>query len=138
MREKGIGEGITFDLEIEWTVLAKLRAKRLAQASALEVKDTLTDESIEDQNNPPPPPRRTMEDYCRRTDNEQVSLGFRPANQVNFDIKSNVLAGLRENQFNGKVNNDPDHLNRFLDNCQIQKVPDYITEDQKKLRLFAF
>jgi hypothetical protein len=46
MREKGIGEGITFDLEIEWTVLAKLRAKRLAQASALEVKDTLTDGSM--------------------------------------------------------------------------------------------
>ncbi|MCH94727.1 retrotransposon gag protein, partial [Trifolium medium] len=47
---------------------------------------------------PPPPPRRTMGDYCKRTDTEHVSLGFRHANPV----------------------------------------PDHITEDQKRLRLFAF
>ncbi|MCI43332.1 hypothetical protein A2U01_0064569, partial [Trifolium medium] len=33
------------------------------------------------------PPRRTMGDYCKRSDTEQISLGFRPANPVNFDIK---------------------------------------------------
>jgi hypothetical protein len=58
---------------------------------------------------------------------------------MNFNIKSNVLVGLRENQFDGRANNDPwDHLTRFSENCQIQKVPDYITKDQKKLRMFAF
>jgi hypothetical protein len=29
-------------------------------------------------------------------------------------------------------------LAKFSENCQIQKVPDNVTEDQKKLRLFAF
>ncbi|GAU44284.1 hypothetical protein TSUD_371840 [Trifolium subterraneum] len=64
-----------------------------------------------DHNKPPPPPRRTMGDYCRKTVTDQVSLGFRPTNPVNFNIKSNVLAGLRENQFDGRANRDPwDHL----------------------------
>ncbi|MCI93941.1 hypothetical protein A2U01_0115239, partial [Trifolium medium] len=35
------------------------------------------------------PPRRTMGDYCNRSDAEKISLGFRPANPVNFDIKGN-------------------------------------------------
>ncbi|MCI85096.1 hypothetical protein A2U01_0106375, partial [Trifolium medium] len=30
------------------------------------------------------PPRRTMRDYCKRSDAEQISLGFRSANPVNF------------------------------------------------------
>ncbi|MCI93374.1 hypothetical protein A2U01_0114672, partial [Trifolium medium] len=52
------------------------------------------------------------------------------ANPVNFDIKGNVLAGLRENQLDGRANRDPwDHLTQFFETCQIQKVPDYITED---------
>ncbi|MCI75170.1 hypothetical protein A2U01_0096438, partial [Trifolium medium] len=47
---------------------------------------------------------RTMGDYCKRSDAEQISLGFRPTNPVNFDIKGNVLAGLHENQFDGRAN----------------------------------
>ncbi|MCH86407.1 hypothetical protein A2U01_0007264 [Trifolium medium] len=83
------------------------------------------------EHNPPPLPRRTMGEYCKRSDTYHVSLGFRPTNSVNFDIKSTVLACLRENQFNGRANKDPwDHLSRFSETCQIQKVPDYITEDQ--------
>ncbi|MCI75825.1 hypothetical protein A2U01_0097094, partial [Trifolium medium] len=49
--------------------------------------------------NPPPPPRRTMGDYCRRTDARQISMGFQPENPVTFDIKNTVLTGLRDNQF---------------------------------------
>ncbi|MCI54679.1 hypothetical protein A2U01_0075929, partial [Trifolium medium] len=58
-------------------------------------EDTFDHKSMEGHNPPLPPPRQTMGDYCKRTDTDQVSLGFRPANPVNFDIKSNVLAGLR-------------------------------------------
>ncbi|KAK2356637.1 hypothetical protein QL285_093965 [Trifolium repens] len=37
------------------------------------------------------------------------------------------------------ANNDPwDHLSKFSETCQIQKVPENVTEDQKKMRLFAF
>ncbi|MCI92508.1 hypothetical protein A2U01_0113804, partial [Trifolium medium] len=30
-----------------------------------------------------------------------------------------------------------DHLTHFSETCQIQKVPEHVTEDQKRLRLFA-
>ncbi|KAK2356675.1 hypothetical protein QL285_094003 [Trifolium repens] len=37
------------------------------------------------------------------------------------------------------ANNDPwDHLSKFSETCQIQKVPENVTEDQKKMCLFAF
>ncbi|KAK2356639.1 hypothetical protein QL285_093967 [Trifolium repens] len=37
------------------------------------------------------------------------------------------------------ANNDPwDHLSKFSETCQIHKVPENVTEDQKKMRLFAF
>ncbi|MCI28018.1 hypothetical protein A2U01_0049218, partial [Trifolium medium] len=58
---------------------------------------------------------------------------------VNFDIKGNVLAGLRENQFEGRANRDPwDHLTQFFETCQIQKVPEGITEGQKKASTVRF
>ncbi|MCI23011.1 hypothetical protein A2U01_0044189, partial [Trifolium medium] len=67
-------------------------------------------------------------------DADQISLGFVPANPVNFDIKGNVLAGLRENQFDGRANKDPwDHLTHVSETCQIQKVLKHVTEDQKRL-----
>ncbi|PNX96915.1 hypothetical protein L195_g020132 [Trifolium pratense] len=74
-------------------------------------------------------PRVTMRDYCKRYDTEQVSLGFQPAEPVNFDIKGNVLAALKENQFDGRANKDP---------WLMQKVPNGINEGHKKLRLFTF
>ncbi|MCH89842.1 putative athila retroelement ORF1 protein [Trifolium medium] len=82
---------------------------------------------------------QTMRDYCRRTDRDQVTLGFQPANPVTIDIKGNVLTGLRENQFDGRLNTDPwDHLSQFAETCEIQKVPETVMEDQKKLRLFSY
>ncbi|KAK2356558.1 hypothetical protein QL285_093887 [Trifolium repens] len=37
------------------------------------------------------------------------------------------------------ANNDPwDHLSKFSETCQIQKVPKNVTEDQKKMYLFVF
>ncbi|MCI77312.1 hypothetical protein A2U01_0098582, partial [Trifolium medium] len=71
---------VAFDPEPERTLRKRLKAVRLARA-------VMGDEGQ--------PPRRIMGDYCKRSDAEQISLGFRPANPVNFDIKGNVLAGLR-------------------------------------------
>ncbi|WJX72522.1 hypothetical protein P8452_56394 [Trifolium repens] len=83
--------------------------------------------------------RITMRDYYKRTGNDQISLEFQPVNPANFDIKGNVLTGLRENQFDGHINNDPwDHLSKFSETCQIQKVLDNVTAHQKNLRIFAF
>ncbi|PNX60662.1 hypothetical protein L195_g052045, partial [Trifolium pratense] len=103
-------EIVKYDPEPERTLRKNLRAKKNIEAMAAE-------------------PRRTMGDYCKRSDTEQISLGFQPADLVNFDIKGNVLAGLHENQFDGRANRDPwDHLTQFSETCQIQKVPEGITE----------
>lgn len=46
-----------------------------------------------------PQPMRIMGDYYKRKDVGQISLGFKPVNHVAFDIRSFVLAILRDNQF---------------------------------------
>jgi hypothetical protein len=74
----------------------RLRANKLAKekGSTHKTGETLTKDAMGDA-----PPRITMGDYCKRTDNDQISLGFQLTNLANFDIKVNVLVGLRENQF---------------------------------------
>jgi hypothetical protein len=110
------------------------RAKRLAQKKQQkERRNSGVATNIQMEAEP------TMGSYCRRTDGDQVTQGFQPLNPVTFDIKGNVLSGLRENQFDGRINSDPwDHLSQFAETCEIQKVPEGVTEDQKKLRLFAY
>ncbi|KAK2396597.1 hypothetical protein QL285_058243 [Trifolium repens] len=132
LTQQGILE-FEYDPEPERTLWKRRQAQRLATSSSLKIKEEPTTKAMGDEQ------RITMGDYCKRTDTDQISLGFQPANLANFDIKGNVLTGLRENQFDGRANNDPwDHLAMFSETCQIQKVPDSVTDDQKKLRLFAF
>ncbi|MCI65971.1 hypothetical protein A2U01_0087229, partial [Trifolium medium] len=83
----GAEDYVAFDPEPERTLRKRLKDARLAKAAMGDERQ---------------PPRGTMGDYCKRSDTEQISLGSRPANPVNFDIKGNVLAVLRENQFDGR------------------------------------
>lgn len=79
----------------------------------------------------------TMGDYYKQTDEGQVFRGFVPANPANFDIKSFVLSGLRENLFDRNMIRDPwAHLARFYETTSMLKPID--AEDQVKLRLFGF
>jgi hypothetical protein len=81
----------------------------------------------------------TMGEYFKRTDKDQVTLGFRSANPAKFDIKNIVLKDLRRDQFNGSDSQDPwEHLCHFPETCELQEVPDDVTEDQKQLRLFVY
>ncbi|MCI45031.1 hypothetical protein A2U01_0066270, partial [Trifolium medium] len=71
--------------------LARLAEQELAEVSTGISSDTgsqFEEEGTMAEDNPPPPPRRTMGDYCRRTDAGQISMGFQPANPVTFDIKN--------------------------------------------------
>jgi hypothetical protein len=74
----------------------------------------------------------TMGEYFKRTDKDQVTLGFRSANPAKFDIKNIVLKDLRRDQFNGSDSQDPwEHLCHFHETCELQEVLDDVTEDQK-------
>ena len=122
-----------YDPGPERTLWKRRAAQRLAASSNLNTEEEPTTEAMGDEQ------RVTMGDYCKRTNTDQISLGFQPANPANFDINGNVLTGLRENQFDGRANNDPwDHLAKFSETWPIQKVPENVTDDQKKLHLFAF
>lgn len=85
-----------------------------------------------------PQSRRTMRDYCRRTNVGQISLGFQPTNPISFDTKNIVLAGLRDKQFNGSAMGDLwEHLNHFYETCSLYKLKGVIYS-KIKLRLFEF
>jgi hypothetical protein len=82
------------------------------------------------------PSRRTLGDYGIGTHRCLITHGFQPANPVAFNIKNSVLAGLRENQYGGSLQDPYEHLSLFYESC-LFCCPDGVTEDQKKLQLFA-
>lgn len=95
---------IPFDFEkkIEWAIH---KAKR----EVLQPKDKVEEEMANLSH-------QTIEDYCRRTNDIQISLGFQSANPLTFDIKNYVVSGLRENPFDGKAIRDPwENLDKFYE-----------------------
>ena len=61
-----------------------------------------------------PTPRPKLRDYGLATDRGQLTHTFQPANPVAFDIKTTVLNGLRDKQYDGTENMSlHKHLSRF-------------------------
>jgi len=86
-----------------------------------------------------PAPRPKLQDYGLATHRGQLRHTFRPANPAAFDIKSTVLNGLRDKQFDGtEAKNPHEHLSRFAETCELCVPPATVTDRQKKLRLFPF
>ncbi|MCI68913.1 hypothetical protein A2U01_0090174, partial [Trifolium medium] len=51
--------------------------------------------------------REIMADYNRKTDREEVTQGFLPANPISMNIKKNVMDELKEGPFRGDNTQDP-------------------------------
>jgi len=84
-------------------------------------------------------PRPKLGDYGLATHRVQLTHTFRSANPVAFDIKSTVLSGLRDKQFDGtEAMNPHEHLSRFAETCEFCVPPATVTDSQKKPRLFPF
>lgn len=84
------------------------------------------------------PPLQTMEDYCKRTDAGQISNDFEPTDPTKFDIKNNVLSGLRDNPFDGNAIRDSwVHLARFHETFSMCRATN-VTGDQVNMRLLGF
>ncbi|GAU41120.1 hypothetical protein TSUD_288100 [Trifolium subterraneum] len=145
MQGRRVARQLLFDPEIEKTTKANRKAARLARLADQDLGESATQNSSDETSSSEEegemakdPPRRTMGDYCRRTDTGQISMGFQPANPVTFDIKNTVLTGLRDNQFDGSAIRDPwAHLERFYETCTMCR-PEGYTDSQIKLRLFGF
>ena len=86
-----------------------------------------------------PVPRPMLGDHGLSNNRGRLTHTFQPANLVAFDIKTIVLNGLRDKQFDGAECRSPrEHLSHFAETCEFCVPPATMTDDQKKLRLFAF
>lgn len=84
------------------------------------------------------PRAQTMGNYYKPTDASQVSMGFLPANPVNFKIKYVVLSDSRDKPFDGNATSDPwEHLARFHEITSMCQLED-ITEDHVNLKSINF
>ena len=84
-----------------------------------------------------PATRPKLGDYGLGNHRGHLTHTFRPANPAAFDIKSTVLNGLRDKQYDGTENMSlHEHLSRFAETCEFCAPPATMTDSQKKLRLF--
>ncbi|MCI19259.1 hypothetical protein A2U01_0040415, partial [Trifolium medium] len=73
------------------------------------------------------------------TGNQQIQPHSQSANPTTFTINNIVFKEIKGSQFSGDNSQDPwEHLCHFQEVCAIQEVPEHVTEDQKKLRLFTY
>lgn len=136
-----------FNPEIEKAAKANRKAVRLSKSVPPAAREQLPSTAIfetETITSPDPivmgePPRPKLGDYGLALHRGQLTHTFQPANPVAFDIKSTVLNGLRDKQFDGSETMSPhEHLSRFAETCEFCVPPATVTESQKKLRLFPF
>jgi len=86
-----------------------------------------------------PPSRPMFGDYGLSNNRGRLTCTFQPANLVAFDIKTTVLNGLRDKQFDGAEGRSPhEHLSHFSETYEFYVPPATVTNDEKKLRLFSF
>jgi len=148
MRGRQSKDDLQFDPEIEKTARANRKAVRLSKLVPPEQREQIpspapleTEKSISHEPSimGDPAPRPKLGDYDLATHRGQLTHTFRPANPAAFDMKSTVLNGLREKQFDGTEAMSPhEHLSRFAKTCELCVLPATITDSQKKLRLFPF
>jgi hypothetical protein len=148
MRGKQSADDLEYDPEIERTARAlqkAVRLQRLSHSVPSGVREPIPAES-ETISSPksttmgePVPPRPKLGDYGLATHRGQLTHTFQPANPVAFDMKTTVLNGLRDKQFDGTEAMSPhEHLSRFAETCEFCVQPATMTDAQKKLRLFPF
>jgi hypothetical protein len=144
MRGKQNADDLEYDPEIERTARALRKAvllQRLSQSVPPGVREPIPEpiitefETMEEA----VPPRPKLGDYGLATHRGQLTHTFQPANPVAFDIKTTVLNGLRDKQFDGtKAMSPHEHLSCFAETCEFCVQPATVTDAQKKLRLFPF
>jgi len=148
MRGRQSKDDLQFDPEIERTARANRKAVRLSKSVPPEQREQIpshapseTEKSISPEPSimGDPAPRPKLGDYGLATQRGQLTHTFQPVNPAAFDIKSTVLNGLRDKQFDGTEAMSPhEHLSRFYETYEFCVPPAIVTDSQKKLRLFPF
>ena len=150
MRGRGRLVDLLFDLEIERTARANQKAIRLSQSIPPSPRTRYTSptpfvpESIlspksNTMGDVDPPHKPKLGDYGLDANRGRLTHVFQPTNSVAFDIKTPVQNGLKDKQYDGSDDMSPhEHLSHFFETCEFCVPPANVTDDQKKLRLFAF
>jgi len=141
-------DDLKFNPEIERTARANRRAFRLSKSVPPEQREQISSHTPSVTKKPvspepsimgDPAPRPKLGDYGLATHRGQLTHTFRLANPAAFDIKSTVLNGVRDKQFDRtEAMNPHEHLSRFAETCEFCVPPATVTDSQKKLRLFPF
>jgi len=110
MRGRTSKDDLKFNPEIERTARANRKAVRLSKSVPPSAREqiprpapfeTESSTSPESRIMGEPLPRPKLGDYNLATHRGQLTHTFRPANPTAFDIKSTILNGLRDKQFDG-------------------------------------
>jgi hypothetical protein len=123
MRGKQSSDDLEYDPEIERTARAlrkAVRLQRLSQSVPSSVWEPIPEPTTTESETmgEPVPPRPKLGDYGLASHRGQLTYTFQPANPVAFDIKTTVLNGLRDRQFDGTESMSPhEHLSRFAETC---------------------
>ncbi|KAK2356581.1 hypothetical protein QL285_093910 [Trifolium repens] len=138
------------DQEIAYKVEIELLKRQLAEKEKAVKEDSVKqvegvcDFSLEDHPNGHCLPQGSEEQakYMGNGNNPELLNKFASMSKTKFENIQTTVAnqGATIKTLETQIaNNDPwDHLSKFSETCQIQKVPKNVTEDQKKMRLFAF
>jgi len=148
MRGRRSKDVLQFDPEIERTARANQKVVWLSKSVPRSAREQIpspapseTEKSTSPESNimGEPPTRPKLGDYVLANHRGHQTHTFRPANPAAFDIKSTVLNGLRDKQFDGTENMSPhEHLSRFAETCEFCVPPATVTDSKKNLRLFPF
>jgi hypothetical protein len=150
MRGRGRSVDLLFDPEIEKTAKANRKVIRLSKFVPSSPRTGYTcptpskPESISSpksntMGDVDPPPRPKLGDYGSANSRGRLTHVFQPANLVAFAIKTSVQNGLKDRQFDESYSMSPHgHLNHFFETCELCVSSTTVTDDQKKLMLFAF
>jgi len=129
MRGRTSKDDLQFDPEIERTARANRKVVRLSKSVSPSAQEQILSPApseTEKSNSPESsimtelPARPTLGDYGLANHRGHLTHTFWHANPAAFDIKSTVLNGLRDKQFDGIETMSPhEHLSRFVETCEF-------------------
>jgi len=111
MRGRRSSDDLQYNHEIERTARANRKAAQLSNSVPPSAREPIPSSIMGE-----PAARPKLGDYGLANHRGQLTHTFQPANLVTFDIKTTVLNGLRDKQYDGTENMSPhEHLSRFAE-----------------------
>jgi len=129
MQGRRSSDNLQYDPEIERTARANRKVARLSKSVPPSAREPIPSHTLTETETitfpeasimGEPAARPKLGDYGFANHRGRLTHTFQPANPVAFDIKSIVLNGLRDKQYNGTENMSPhERLSHFAETCEF-------------------